>query len=170
MLFSNLLLVRASRACLLGAFIVVANSAIAHDFTVGSIFILHPYSVPSAVAAKNGVAYIRGITNKGSVPDKLVSATTPVSTTVELHTMKMDGDIMRMREIVALPLPATTEVTLRHDERGENGYHLMLMGLNRPLNEGDRFPLTLRFEKAGAIDVTVVVQKPKSDQTNQHKH
>jgi periplasmic copper chaperone A len=84
--------------------------------------------------------------------------------------MKMDGDIMRMREIVALPLPATTEVTLRHDERGENGYHLMLMGLNRPLNEGDRFPLTLRFEKAGAIDVTVVVQKPKSDQTNQHKH
>jgi periplasmic copper chaperone A len=166
----NFMLKRALSVVLLASFVVGTNSAIAHDFTVGSLFILHPYSVPSSFAAKNGAVYIRGITNKGSVPDKLISGSTPVAATVELHTMKMDGDVMRMREIAALPLPATTEVTLRHDERGENGYHLMLMGLNRPLNEGDRFPLTMTFEKAGKIEVMVVVEKRKADVASAHKH
>jgi periplasmic copper chaperone A len=165
-----LVLPRALRALLLGSLVAIANFANAHDFTVGNLFILHPYAVPSAFAAKNGAAYVRGITNRGTTPDKLVSASTPAAASVELHTMRMDGDIMRMREIVALPLPASAEVTLRHDERGENGYHLMLMGIKKPLNEGDRFPLTLTFEKAGSVEVVMVVQKAKSDAANNHKH
>jgi periplasmic copper chaperone A len=150
------------------------SPAIAHDYTVENLHIVHPYAVPSTVAAQNGAAYIRAITNKGDAADKLLSASTPAAQTVELHTMKMDGDVMRMREISALPLPPKTEVTLRHDDRGANGYHLMLMKLVKPLNVGDRFPLTLKFEKAGMVEVMVIVQ-PRVDtgkpaDSTVHKH
>jgi periplasmic copper chaperone A len=148
-----------------------SSQLVAHDYTAGSLQIAHPYAVPSVFAAQNGAAYIRAITNKGEAADKLLSASTPAAQTVELHTMKMDGDVMRMREISALPLPPKSEVTLRHDDRGANGYHLMLMKLAKPLNVGDRFPVTLRFEKAGAVDVMFVVQpRVKSDAASAHKH
>jgi periplasmic copper chaperone A len=143
----------------------------AHDYTVGNLQIMHPYAVPSAFAAQSGAAYIRAINNKGDFADQLLSATSPIAQTIELHTMKMDGDIMRMREINALLLPPKSEVTLRHDDRGANGYHLMLMKLAKPLNVGDRFPLTLKFEKAGTVEVMVVVQpRGKADESAAHKH
>jgi periplasmic copper chaperone A len=160
-------------ARILGAFAVTVFvcPVAAHDYTVGNLQIMHPYAVPSAFAAQSGAAYIRAIINKGDSADQLLSATSPIAQTIELHTMKMDGDVMRMREINALPLPAKSEVTLRHDDRGANGYHLMLMKLVKPLNVGDRFPLTLKFEKAGTVEVTVVVQpRTKSDDTSAHKH
>jgi periplasmic copper chaperone A len=151
-----------------------ASQSIAHDYSVGSLHIAHPYAVPSVFAAQNGAAYIRAITNRGDASDQLLSASTPAAQTVELHTMKMDGDVMRMREISALPLPAKAEVTLRHDDRGANGYHLMLMKLVKPLNVGDRFPLTLKFEKAGTVEVMVVVQarvdKGKPGDSTAHQH
>jgi periplasmic copper chaperone A len=154
--------------------IFISSQSMAHDYTVGSLHIVHPYAVPSVFAAQNGAAYIRAITNKGETADQLLSASSPAAQTVEIHTMKMDGDVMRMREISALPLPAKAEVTLRHDDRGANGYHLMLMKLVKPLNVGERFPLTLKFEKAGTVEVTVVVQ-PRVDKgttadSAAHKH
>jgi periplasmic copper chaperone A len=151
--------------------LVFGTTVNAHDYTVGNIHIAHPYAVPSAFAAQNGAAYIRAITNKGDAADRLLSASSSASQTIELHTMKMDGDVMRMREVSALPLPAKSEVTLRHDDRGANGYHLMLMKLAKPLNVGDRFPLTLKFEKAGNVEVMVVVQpRGKADESTAHKH
>jgi periplasmic copper chaperone A len=157
----------------LGALVFTAltSPAIAHDYTVGNLHIVHPYAVPSAFAAQSGAAYIRSITNRGDSADQLLSASSPLAQTIELHTMKMDGDVMRMREVSVLPIPAKGEVTLRHDERGANGYHLMLMKLIKPLNVGDRFPVTLKFEKAGIVEVMVVVQpRGKSDDTSAHKH
>jgi periplasmic copper chaperone A len=168
MFFKKTRIASATAALFLALFSI---SAIAHDYTVGSLHIAHPYAVPSAFAAQNGAAYIRAIANKGDAADQLLSASTPASQTVELHTMKMDGDVMRMREINLLPLPAKSEVTLRHDERGANGYHLMLMKLSKPLNIGDRFLLTLKFEKAGTVEVMVVVQpRGKADESVAHKH
>jgi periplasmic copper chaperone A len=160
-------------ARILGALVVTlfVSPVSAHDYTVGNLQIMHPYAVPSAFAAQSGAAYIRAINNRGDSADQLLSATSPLAQTVELHTMKMDGDIMRMREISTLPLPAKSEVTLRHDDRGTNGYHLMLMKIVKPLNVGDRFPLTLKFEKAGTVEVMVVVQpRGKSDDSSTHKH
>jgi periplasmic copper chaperone A len=160
----------ASAVAVIG-FSLFSSVVAAHDYTLGNLHIVHPYTVPSSFAAQNGAAYIRKITNRGESSDQLVSASTPAAQTVELHTMKMDGDVMRMREISALPLPAKSEVTLRHDERGADGYHLMLMKLVKPLNIGDRFPLTLKFEKAGIVEVMVVVQaRAKSDDAAAHKH
>lgn len=75
----------------------------------------------------------------------LVAATSPAAKVVEVHEMKMDGGVMKMRSIGKLPLPAGRPVELK-----PGGYHLMLMDLVAPLKEGESVPLTLTFEdKAG---------------------
>jgi copper(I)-binding protein len=75
----------------------------------------------------------------------LVEAASPVAKIVEIHEMKMEGGMMKMRAVEKLPLPAGKAVELK-----PGGYHVMLMDLVQPLNEGDTVPLKLTFEdKAG---------------------
>lgn len=94
------------------------------------------------------------IENKGRNADRLVGASTPVAKSVELHTMSMQGNVMKMREVPGIDIAAATTLEMKPGE----GYHLMLMGLRQPLKAGERFPLTLQFEKAGKLDVEVSVQ------------
>lgn len=86
---------------------------------------------------------------------RLVEASSPVAGTVEVHEMKRDGDVMRMRAIAALELPAGRAVKLQ-----PGGYHVMLMGLKQTLNAGDTVPLTLVFETADRKRETVEVKAP----------
>jgi copper(I)-binding protein len=73
---------------------------------------------------------------------------------VEIHEMKMEGDLMRMRALEAgLPLPAGQAVQLR-----PGGYHIMLMGLKQPLNAGDTVPVTLVIEGAKGQRETLELQ------------
>jgi len=88
----------------------------------------------------------------GAAADKLVSASAEVSKSVELHTMVMEGDVMRMREISAIDVPAGKTVELK-----PGGLHVMFIGLTKTLKNGDSFPLTLRFEKAGEVKVEMKV-------------
>ena len=74
---------------------------------------------------------------------KLVGASSPVATSVEVHEMKMEGDIMRMRAVGSLALPAGQRVDLK-----SGGYHMMLLGLKAPVKAGDTVPLTLVIEDA----------------------
>ncbi|MDP2004042.1 MAG: copper chaperone PCu(A)C [Rubrivivax sp.] len=99
-------------------------------------------------AAGGGFLKITG----GPAADKLVSASASVSKTVELHTMVMEGDVMRMREIGAIEVPAGKTVELK-----PGGLHVMFIGIHKPLKNGDSFPLTLRFEKAGEVKVEMKV-------------
>ena len=92
------------------------------------------------------------IRNAGGA-DRLVSASTPAAGRAELHSMIHDGDIMRMREMDAIAVPANGAVTL-----APGGQHIMLIGLTRPLAVGERVPLTLVFERAGAVTVELAVQ------------
>jgi periplasmic copper chaperone A len=101
--------------------------------------------------AENGAAYVR-ITSPTA--DRLVSASTPVAKKTELHTMSMQGMVMKMRPVSGVDIPAGQPVSLK-----PGGEHIMLMGLNQPLREGQSFPLTLDFEKAGPRTVTVTVEK-----------
>jgi periplasmic copper chaperone A len=137
----------------------------AHGSKKGHLVIDHPYATPSLQGVANGAAYLRGIENTSDTPDRLVGASSDVSERVELHRMTMDGNVMRMRETPAIELPAKTVTQLRHN--GE--FHLMLMNLKRPLKEGDRFDLTLEFQRAGKQTVKVWVQKPR-DGGAEHKH
>jgi copper(I)-binding protein len=142
--------------------------AMAHDFKLGPLRIDHPYATTTPPGAANGAAYLRGIRNTGDQADRLIGASTPVARTVEIHRSVVDAqNVMRMRAIEGIALPPKSEVQLRHG--GE--YHLMLIDLKQPLKDGDRFPMTLRFEKAGEREVTVWVQTPRSaDGAHQHKH
>jgi copper(I)-binding protein len=79
---------------------------------------------------------------------------TPVAKKAELHTMLMEGTVMKMRRLAGLDIPAGEAVTLK-----PGGDHVMLMGLNQPLRAGQTFPLTLDFEKAGRRTVMVSIEK-----------
>ena len=84
---------------------------------------------------------------------KLVSASSPIATSVEVHEMKMVGDVMKMRPVDALPLPAGKPVELK-----AGAYHMMLMGLKAPVKFGDVVPITLVIEDAAGKRQTVDVK------------
>ena len=88
----------------------------------------------------------------GDAADRLIGVSSTLVPKVEIHTMTMQGDVMRMREVDAIDVPAHATVKL-----APGGEHLMLMGLPAPLKAGDSVPLTLRFEHAGEQTVTVPV-------------
>lgn len=142
--------------------------AMAHDFRQGDLRIDHPYATPTRPGLTTGAVYIRAIKNNGPESDRLLSARTPVAATAELHRMEMDGDVMRMRAVPAIELPAKSEVRLRHST--PSGHHLMLLELKAPLKDGDRFPLTLTFQRAGEREVMVWVQTPRDGGASVHKH
>lgn len=103
------------------------------------------------VAGQSGGGGFLKITG-GSTNDRLLSASAGVAKMVELHAMEMDGNVMRMRQIDAIDIPAGATVELK-----SGGKHVMFMGLTQTLKVGARFPLTLRFEKAGDVKVQVRV-------------
>jgi copper(I)-binding protein len=99
----------------------------------------------------NGAAYLQ-LSAKGD--DVLLSASAPVSSKVEIHTMSMDGDVMKMRSLDKLDIKGGEKLTMQPGA----GVHLMLMGLKQSLKAGDSFPLTLNFRKAGKLTVDVKVK------------
>jgi hypothetical protein len=117
----------------------------------------------STVAGQAGGGGFLTITS--ATADRLVSASAPISKTVELHTMQMDGNVMRMREIPAIEIPAGQTVELK-----PGGLHVMFIGLTQTLDNGASFPLTLRFEKAGEVKVDVQVRNQGPAPMSMHKH
>jgi hypothetical protein len=129
-----------------------ATAAAAADYTLGELKIERPWARPSAGAAANGAAYMT-IATSGTAPDQLVNAASPVAGKVELHTHILDGDVMRMRPVSGITVNVGEPAVLR-----PGGLHVMLIGLKEPLKPGTQFPLTLTFEKAGAVTVQVDVE------------
>lgn len=155
-----------SRLCAGLALGLAAIAAAAHGYTAGAIKIGHPYSRPTVPGQPTGAGYM-SFDNQGSGADRLVGASAAIATRVEMHTMNMEGDVMRMRQVDTIELPAGTKVELK-----PAGMHLMLIGLKAPLKAGERVPLTLRFEKAGEVTVELAVDAPKADAPSaaEHKH
>ena len=136
------------RLLVVAACLVVASPALTQT---GQLEVSDAWARATPAKAENGVAYL---TIRTPTPDRLVSVSSPVAKTAELHTMEMAGMVMKMRPLAGLDIPAGQSVTLK-----PGGEHIMLMGLNGRLREGQSFPLTLTFEKAGAREVTVPVGK-----------
>jgi copper(I)-binding protein len=105
-----------------------------------------------ASSGKTGAIYLT-INNAGPTDDQLLSAATAVADKVQLHTEINDNGVMKMRPVAAIDVKAHGQTIL-----APGGLHIMLIGLKHPLKEGDNFPLTLTFEKAGKLDVTVAVE------------
>jgi copper(I)-binding protein len=96
------------------------------------------------------------LVNQGGEADRLVAAQTEVAQVVELHESKLEGDVMKMQPVEGgIPVPAKGEVELK-----PGGLHVMLIGLKQSLNEGDRFLVTLEFEKSGPLQVEAEVRMP----------
>ena len=148
---------------------LLALSAQAHGFAVGELVVRHPYAAPTLSGVQNGAVYFKSIKNAGKQADQLLSAKTQVAEKVEIHEMTMDGNIMKMRPLSSIEIPAGAEVSIA--KGNPNGYHLMLLGLKQSLKDGDRFPVWLTFKQAGEVKVEVSVQTPKAAaQTEEHKH
>jgi len=138
--------------------------AAAHDYTLGSLKIGHPWARATPPTAPSGGGFLT-VTNTGTTADRLVSVTSPAAAQVQVHEMKMDGTIMRMRELEnGLEIPPGATVAL-----APGGFHLMMMGLKAPLKEATRVPVTLVFEKAGKIDVELQVMALGAS-PDAHKH
>ena len=94
------------------------------------------------------------LTNTGDTDDRLVAASSPVAGRVEIHEMAMDGDVMRMRELAdGLAIPAGETVELK-----PGGYHVMFMDLAGPLVAGETAEITLTFEQAGDVTLTMPIR------------
>jgi copper(I)-binding protein len=135
-----------------------------NSVTVGALEISGAFSRATLPNAPVGAGYLT-ILNTGEQDDRLVSATSPVAGVVQLHEMKMEGDVMKMAELPdGIPVPAGSTVTLQ-----PGGLHIMLMDLNQPLVEGSDVPVTLTFEKAGTIEVQLAVGAMNADQASGHE-
>ena len=142
--------------------LVVTSAALAQP---AQLEVTNAWARATPGKAENGAAYV---TIESPTADRLLSASSPVAKKAELHTMSMQGMVMKMRPIAGLDVPPGQSVTLK-----PGGEHIMLMGLNQPLHEGQSFPLTLDFEKAGPRTVTVAVEKAGSngpDSAAAHAH
>lgn len=127
---------------------LAATPSFAHDYKVGSIEIGHPWSRATPSTAPSAGGFLT-LANKGDAPDRLISIQSPAAKQAELHEMKMDGAVMRMRELengVALAPGQTVELK-------PGGYHVMFIDLKAPFVKGQKVPATLVFEKAGKVDV-----------------
>jgi periplasmic copper chaperone A len=134
------------------AILWLAGTALAQAQTAGagSLEVKDAWARATPAKAANGAVYL---TIESAVPDRLTGASTPVAGKAELHRMTMQGNVMRMRQIAGIDLPAGQPVTLK-----PGGLHIMLLGLKQPLKKGDKFPLTLDFAKAGAQTVDVSIE------------
>ena len=102
-----------------------------------------------------GVVYLT-IVNDGGEADRLVGARSDVAQAVELHQTQIEGGVMRMQPVAGgVEIPARGRVVFE-----PGGYHIMLIGLKRDLKPGDRFKVTLQFEKSGALTVESEVRGP----------
>lgn len=103
--------------------------------------------------AKNGGAYVT-IVNRTGKDDRLVAASGDVAARVEIHTHIMDNGVMRMRRVEGIDIPAGKTLNMR-----PGGYHVMLIGLHKPLKKGETFPITLTFRSGAKETVTIEVQR-----------
>ncbi|NDH62597.1 MAG: copper chaperone PCu(A)C [Alphaproteobacteria bacterium] len=129
--------------------------AAARSFVLGGIEVVGPWARASLPATAEGGGFFM-ITNKGTTPDRLIAASSPVAERVEIHAITVVGDGLRMREREhGLALFPGTTLTLK-----PRGYHLLLTGLKAPLEPGSQAPVTLAFESAGKMDIELAIMAP----------
>ena len=132
---------------------LATSPTLAHDYTVGSLKIDHPWARATPKGASVGGGYMK-ITNSGTAPDRLVGGSTDISGSFEVHEMKMEGGVMKMRPVAGgLEIKPGQTVTL-----DPSGYHVMLVDLKKQLMQGERFKATLEFAKAGKVNVDFAIE------------
>jgi len=152
------------RSCLLAAFALMlsfGSPAAAHSFKLGSITIDHPAAPASLPGQASAVVHLT-IENMGTKADRLIKLASPIAENVMIHHMTTSGSIMKMREIDSLSIQPSAKIAMT---RG-NAYHVMMTGIKHPLVSGDRVPLVLTFEHAGALEVVINVERSAAEKAS----
>jgi hypothetical protein len=140
-------------ACTFFAVTLLAEPARAEEVKAGDLVITDAWSRATPNGAKIGSGYLT-IENKGSTPDRLVGIAADIAGKVEVHEMAMKNGVMTMRPLdKGLTIDPGKTVKL-----APGGNHLMLFDLKSALKQGDTLPITLEFEKAGKVKVSLDVQ------------
>jgi copper(I)-binding protein len=133
--------------------LLVLVASVGHAIAAGPITIERPWARASAPGQTVGGGFMT-IVHQDDGEDRLISASTPIAREVQIHSMNMDGGVMRMRPVEGgLAIPAGGRVVLQ-----PGGLHLMFMDIGAPLVAGSTFPVTLRFAKTGEVKVEFSVE------------
>jgi periplasmic copper chaperone A len=138
-----------NRFVLIATAAMLALPALAHDYRAGALRLMHPHA-SAPVQGQGAVGVHLVIENTAATPDRLLSASSDAAGSVMLHVPAAAGAGMLAAH--ALEIPASGRVEL-----GMQGAHIMVDQLDHPLKPGERFPLRLVFERAGAVLVDVLV-------------
>lgn len=143
----------------------LAGTALAHGVTSGTIEVIHPNIPEPPKGAKSAAGYM-AISNAGAAPDRLIGVESPIAARAMLHRTEFGADgVARMIHLASVDLPADDTVLLE-----PGGIHVMFMGLQVEMTEGDLLPATLIFEKAGRVEVEFMVDPPGGLDHSQMDH
>ncbi|WP_026501186.1 copper chaperone PCu(A)C [Bartonella clarridgeiae] len=142
-------------------FIALPATVNAHQYKLGDLEIIHPWTrvTPKGSKVSSGYLYI---INHSDTPDRLIAVSTNRAQETEIHSMTITTDIMQMKKISnGIEIPGKGEITLK-----PGGHHIMFMGISQPFQQNEKINAKLIFEKAGTIDVDFFVNaigvKPSS--------
>jgi copper(I)-binding protein len=142
----NTVFIGAALAC-------IVTAAQARDFKVGAIEISEPWSRATPKGSSVAAGYMK-ITNTGTAPDRLVGGSADIAPKLEVHEMSMEGGVAKMRPVKGgLEIKPGETVELK-----PGSFHVMFMGLKKPLAAGDQVKAKLTFEKAGPVNVEYEVR------------
>jgi copper(I)-binding protein len=135
-------------ACALAAAQLLPIGALAADYNVGPMHVDSPWTRATPKGASSGAGYLT-VTNNGTAPDRLSCASSDAAGSCQIHSMTVDGGVMKMRPVDGgLEIKPGETVTLK-----PGGYHVMFVDLKHPLEPGKAVETTLQFAKAGTVKV-----------------
>ena len=142
----------------------IARPLHAQGRSAGGIAVEEPWARATPGGARTGAAYMT-LVNKGDTANRLLGATSPVASEVQFHKVTEENGISRMRELRTIDIAPEDMVLLK-----PGNIHIMLVGLKHPLKQGETFPLTLEFEKAGRVHLTISIAHVGAMQPHQGMH
>ncbi|MHA6492508.1 copper chaperone PCu(A)C [Pseudomonas borbori] len=152
------------RNILLCILLTLSPFAVAHDHGAGDIRIEQPWSREMPPVAPTAAVYFV-VHNAGSEADRLLQVETPVAGKAEMHEHLHADGVMKMQQVQEVAIPSGGEVAFM-----PMGYHVMLFDLKQQARNGERFPLTLTFERAGEVAIEVVVLSQPPAESTGHAH
>ncbi len=134
-------------------FVVLSSATTPAESADKSPLVISQAQARATVGKMSNSAAFLQIENQGKSEDTLLSASSPVASRVDIHSMSKEGDVMKMRAVDRVAIKPGEKITMLPGQ----GYHLMLMELKTPLKIGEKIPLTLVFRHAGKLNVTMEV-------------
>lgn len=136
-----------------GIVAAVAAPVLAHEVQKGDLT-LSNLEVRASLGVNPNTGGYMTVANRGDRPDELIAASCGCAREVQLHLMSMQGSVMSMRRVSALTVPARGKLEVR-----SGGAHLMVLGLKKPIKEGEKVTMTLTFRRAGKVEASFHVVK-----------